>query len=160
MFGLGAGEIFLILVFALIFIGPKKLPELAQSLGKSLREFQKAKDDLMAQVHEEANEMKKDISSTNNSTNSEDESHKIAATIGHIDSEEDHELEEFPEFDGVEHPGFDGALSQTEGQSEARPENQQETQEEHHSALTSDETSSEEDQNSVEGNKSSPKKDA
>lgn len=53
MFGLGMGEIFLILVFALIFIGPKKLPELAHNLGKSLREFQKAKDDLMAQVHTE-----------------------------------------------------------------------------------------------------------
>ena len=32
MFGLGAGEILLILLFALIFIGPKKLPEIANSL--------------------------------------------------------------------------------------------------------------------------------
>lgn len=56
MFGLGIGEIFLILVFALIFIGPKKLPELAKNLGKSLREFQKAKDDLIAQVHTESHD--------------------------------------------------------------------------------------------------------
>ncbi|MCO4795121.1 MAG: twin-arginine translocase TatA/TatE family subunit [Bacteriovoracaceae bacterium] len=47
MFGLGAGEILLILLFALIFIGPKKLPELARGLGKGIREFQKAKDDLL-----------------------------------------------------------------------------------------------------------------
>jgi sec-independent protein translocase protein TatA len=46
MFGLGAGEILIILAFALIFIGPKKLPELARNLGKSIREFQKAKDEI------------------------------------------------------------------------------------------------------------------
>ena len=42
MFGLGIGEIVVILVVALIFIGPKKLPELARGLGKGLREFQNA----------------------------------------------------------------------------------------------------------------------
>lgn len=51
MFGLGAGELLIILVFALLFIGPKKLPELAKSLGKGLREFQKAKDDLMDHIN-------------------------------------------------------------------------------------------------------------
>ena len=53
MFGLGAGEIFVVLVLALIFIGPKKLPELARGLGRGLREFQKAKDDLLHQVDRE-----------------------------------------------------------------------------------------------------------
>lgn len=62
MFGLGAGEMLIILAFALIFIGPKKLPELARGLGKSIREFQKAKDDLMAQVQEEADHLKSEIS--------------------------------------------------------------------------------------------------
>jgi TatA/E family protein of Tat protein translocase len=42
MFGLGVGEIVIVLVIALIFIGPKKLPELAKGLGKGLREFQNA----------------------------------------------------------------------------------------------------------------------
>jgi sec-independent protein translocase protein TatA len=42
MFGLGFGELILILLIALIFIGPKKLPELAKGLGKGLREFQNA----------------------------------------------------------------------------------------------------------------------
>lgn len=54
MFGLGGGEIILILVFALIFVGPKKLPELAKGLGKGIREFQKAKDDLMNEVRKES----------------------------------------------------------------------------------------------------------
>lgn len=42
MFGLGFGELVLILLIALIFIGPKKLPELAKGLGKGIREFQDA----------------------------------------------------------------------------------------------------------------------
>lgn len=50
MFGLGTGEVLIIFVLALVFIGPKKLPELARSLGKSWREFQRAKDELMAEV--------------------------------------------------------------------------------------------------------------
>ena len=42
MFGLGAGEILVILVLALLFIGPKKLPDIARNLGKGLRDFQNA----------------------------------------------------------------------------------------------------------------------
>ncbi|MFT6071263.1 MAG: TatA/E family protein of Tat protein translocase [Bacteriovoracaceae bacterium] len=60
MFGLGATEVVVILILALIFIGPKKLPELAKGLGKGLREFQKAKDDLMTQVNEEVEDAKLD----------------------------------------------------------------------------------------------------
>ena len=36
------GEVLIILVIELIFIGPKKLPQLAKGLGKGLREFQNA----------------------------------------------------------------------------------------------------------------------
>jgi TatA/E family protein of Tat protein translocase len=54
MFGIGASELLIIAVFALLFIGPKKLPELAKGLGKGIREFQKAKDDLMDQVNSPA----------------------------------------------------------------------------------------------------------
>ncbi|HYH88196.1 MAG TPA: twin-arginine translocase TatA/TatE family subunit [Solirubrobacteraceae bacterium] len=38
-FGLGAGELLLILAIALVVLGPKKLPDAARSLGKGLREF-------------------------------------------------------------------------------------------------------------------------
>jgi TatA/E family protein of Tat protein translocase len=51
MFGLGAGELFLIFIIALLFLGPKKLPELAKGLGSAMREFQKARDDMMAEMH-------------------------------------------------------------------------------------------------------------
>lgn len=46
MFGLGAGEIVIVLILALIFLGPERLPGLAQSLGKLVREAKKAVGDL------------------------------------------------------------------------------------------------------------------
>lgn len=42
MFGLGAPELLLILVIALVVFGPGKLPTIGSALGKSLREFKEA----------------------------------------------------------------------------------------------------------------------
>src|SRR5512137_2259429 len=53
MFGLGFGEIVVILVLALVLLGPQKLPEVAKQLGKGLRDFKKATDDLKGQFERE-----------------------------------------------------------------------------------------------------------
>ncbi len=50
MLGIGMQEILIILVVALIVIGPKRLPELARTLGKGFAEFRKAADDLQETV--------------------------------------------------------------------------------------------------------------
>ena len=59
MFGIGAGEFVLILVAGLILFGPSKLPELAKSLGKALREFRKAQAALSATLEESVESEKK-----------------------------------------------------------------------------------------------------
>jgi len=51
MFGIGFPELLMILVVALLVIGPKKLPDLARSLGKGLAEFRKATDDLKETIY-------------------------------------------------------------------------------------------------------------
>jgi TatA/E family protein of Tat protein translocase len=43
---IGAPELIIILIIALVVLGPGKLPDVAQSLGKSVREFRKAATDL------------------------------------------------------------------------------------------------------------------
>jgi len=46
MFGIGPMELVLILVVALLVLGPKRMPELARTLGKGLNEFRRASSDL------------------------------------------------------------------------------------------------------------------
>ena len=50
MFGIGMPELILILAVALIVLGPKKLPDLAKSLGRALREFKKATSELKESI--------------------------------------------------------------------------------------------------------------
>ena len=50
MFNIGPEEIILILVIALIVFGPKRLPEIGRTVGKSLREFRKASDDIRQEL--------------------------------------------------------------------------------------------------------------
>jgi len=45
-FNIGAPELIIILIIALIVLGPGKLPDVAQSLGRSVREFRKAVTDV------------------------------------------------------------------------------------------------------------------
>lgn len=54
MFGsIGMPELIIILVVALIIFGPRKLPELGKSLGRSLNEFKKASTDLQNTLEQE-----------------------------------------------------------------------------------------------------------
>jgi TatA/E family protein of Tat protein translocase len=73
MFGIGMPELLLLLAIALIVIGPKKLPDLAKSLGRAMGEFKKATNDLkqsitvendLADVKQAFSDMNTDIKET------------------------------------------------------------------------------------------------
>jgi sec-independent protein translocase protein TatB len=71
MFGIGMPELILIAVVALIVLGPKKLPDLAKSLGRAVREFRKATSELKEtlQVDSEFSEVKKAFSDFHSDVN-------------------------------------------------------------------------------------------
>ena len=56
MFGIGMTELLVILAIGLLVIGPKKLPELARSLGKGLAEFRRASTEMRREFLDVAEE--------------------------------------------------------------------------------------------------------
>ncbi len=52
-FGIGGGEVILVLVVALIIWGPKRLPEIARTLGKTMNMLKKSTYDLTSQITRE-----------------------------------------------------------------------------------------------------------
>ncbi len=52
MFDVGGGELLLILLAVLLLFGPKKIPEVAQMVGKGIRQFRKAQEDLTQQIRD------------------------------------------------------------------------------------------------------------
>lgn len=52
-FGIGGGEVILVLIVALIIWGPKRLPEIARTLGKTVNMLKKSTYDLTSQITRE-----------------------------------------------------------------------------------------------------------
>lgn len=69
MFGIGMQELVLILVIALIILGPKKLPDVAKSLGKAMNEFKRATSDIKdsLEVDNNLHSVKKSFDTLNDS---------------------------------------------------------------------------------------------
>jgi len=50
MFGVGTSELVIILIIAILILGPKEIPKVARTIGKGMRELQRAKDELKKNI--------------------------------------------------------------------------------------------------------------
>lgn len=114
MFGLGVGEIGIILFIALVFIGPKKLPELAKGLGKGMREFQNAMkgmgvqdtmDQIRDQIQEAANTQPRETTEQQfkddpeHDQNLPEDEPAAEPEVAYIPPEEAEVIEEHPDYE-------------------------------------------------------------
>jgi sec-independent protein translocase protein TatB len=109
MFGIGTTEIVVILVVALLVLGPKKLPEIAKSLGKTLGEFRRVTTDVKRTIEMEADQ-EEDVRARK----------RIKREMAGKASKEDS-----PSDDKVSSPSQDRESPQPEAEKSSRPEDRQ-----------------------------------
>lgn len=106
MFGIGMPEMLLILAIALIVIGPKKLPDLAKSLGRAMREFKKATNEFKEtmQIDGELAEVKKAFDDINEDAKDAVDSKLESATkpVDKTDADEEQKDDRVSETDDFE----------------------------------------------------------
>ena len=66
--GLGAPELIVILIIALLVFGPKRLPDMGRSLGKAIREFRNAGKEIQNDIAESIDEKERDSTKPANKT--------------------------------------------------------------------------------------------
>jgi len=105
MFGIGMPELILILAIALIILGPKKLPEIAKSLGRGISEFKKATqefkenldvDNDLREARDTIQEVKEDLEETVRKSMTE------STAVQEVDAVSEDELEHTFEDDVTE----------------------------------------------------------
>lgn len=78
MFGIGMTELLVIFVIGLVVLGPKRLPSLARSLGRSLAEFRRASNDIRRDFLDVAEEVRIDTADASPDEPAGDEARGVA----------------------------------------------------------------------------------
>jgi sec-independent protein translocase protein TatA len=91
---LGFQELIIIFVIALLVFGPKKLPELGKSLGKGLREFKKATEDLKSNWEDQMKDIEEPIKDT--AKDLKNTGHEITTAIEQGDADPSHTIHPEP----------------------------------------------------------------
>lgn len=68
---ISGGEIVLVMLLALLFFGSKAIPDIAKTLGKGMREFKKATNEIKREINDFTPDIKKDINEVTNIVNKE-----------------------------------------------------------------------------------------
>ena len=85
MFGIGIPEIIIIIVVALIFIGPDKLPGVLRSIGKGLVELKRATSDVRSTVQDEMHKIEEEIELKEIRESAQDLSNEFGGVASKID---------------------------------------------------------------------------
>jgi len=64
-FNMGGGEIFVILMIVLLFFGSKRIPEVARNLGRGIRQFRNAAEDIQRDITDSVNDVKRQVEQDN-----------------------------------------------------------------------------------------------
>ena len=123
MFGIGMPEMILILAIALIVLGPKKLPDLAKSLGRAMREFKKATSDFKESI--EVDTDFKDVKKTFDDVNTElRESVDVTSSLDSESASSDESKIDESEWDEGELDESESASSDEGELDESKPESE------------------------------------
>jgi len=122
MLGIGMNEMIIILIIALIVIGPKQLPEIARMLGKGMAVLRKARDELDHELRESI-DLERHVSRFRSDMEKyiEDEQSSITESEGKLDSEPAPEAGDKPVQPEKEAHGASDQLSQEDGSTGEKP---------------------------------------
>jgi sec-independent protein translocase protein TatA len=89
---ISGGEIVLVMLLALLFFGSKAIPDIAKTMGKGLREFKKATNEIQREINDYSSDIKKDINEVSSTINRE--TNEITKGMGDVTSSVSRETNE------------------------------------------------------------------